>query len=328
MQDQCEIDFNIYKELSDSHAEVRGVIQLDVDSFIKQKWVPEFIDDIWLDHFKQNLPNLVPSKQTYIGLNKVVVLVGASPAIKKQVEQYKSLDENFIIVSSNGAYKFLVENGIIPKYVFVVEGRTHVEKDFEIFTEGTTLVAAPYVSPKIIKNWKGPIEFYLLGGSTKYASEIKKYFREDQLDVGGGNVISTAMLWAYKYLMCRHFIFTGVSLCYYEDYYWDKRDTSHVCSKEVFEDKVIKCVDMYGKIANITPSLCMYKTWLEAQTKFAPDATFTNSTEDGVFGVYPQPIGRDGDDIQFQLKFIPWINIVPLSMAIEAYKKHFKEKMI
>jgi hypothetical protein len=324
MQDQCEIDFNIYRELIGKE-QVNGVLNIDLDPFIKQKWVPEFLDQIWLDHLKDNLHLVKKAAVTDISKNKAIILVGASPAIKRQVSELKKLNENFCLISSNGAYKFLVENGITPNYVMLVEGRDHVISDFDVQSEGTILVATPYVSPSILRNWKGEIQFCVLGGTTKYAEEIKKYFREDDLDVGGGNVIGTAMLWAYKYLSARHFIFVGTSLCYYDDYYWDGRDTSHVCDSEIFEKQPIKCVDMYGKLANITPSLCLYKTWLEAQTKYAPDAFFTNSTEDGVLGVYPKPVGRDGDFVQMEIHYIPWMNIVPLRIAINAYNLKFKE---
>lgn len=85
---------------------------------------------------------------------------------------------------------------------------------------------------------------------------------------------------------------------------------------------------MYGQMVTVTPPLVMYKTWLETYIKYAlkeGGGSFVNSTEDGVLGVLPEPIKTD-EGWEFEPRYIPWINITPLYMAIEANKLRMEDK--
>lgn len=296
-----------------------------LQEFVSKSWIGEEMDNLWMENYRKNQPiKVFPC--TGEGAGKVVILVGASPAIRKNWTALKKCDDRFIIVACNGTAKFLVENGVKVNYVFAVEARDHIAPDLDFESRNTVLVASPFCSPKALNTWRGERYHYLLGGGAEYQKALHRDFGKERIDIGGGNVISTAFLWAYKYLKSRDFIFTGMSLCYYDEYYHDGRSTKHV-DKDINRWRGwYQALDMHGKLVNTTPALTMYKTWLETFLK--PEytqANITNSTEDGILGVYPDPVEIDGQ-LLFKTKYVPWMNIIPLRAAILGYIMLMDEK--
>ena len=323
MNGNVDLNFDYMDDLN--LPKVEGVAQLPLDKFVRRKWINEEQETRWIENYKQNRGKIKPAVRTNDAANMACILVGSSPAIRNQVDILKNLNHNFILVSSNGAYQFLLENGIIPDYVVLIEARNHVVDDLKGASNGTKLVVSPFADPEILRLWKGGYENYMVGGGDRINNEILKDFEgKTDIDIGGGNVLNASLLWAYKYLMCRNFIMVGVSLCYYDDYYIDGRSTEHVMKNFEQTKGFHKAVDMYGEVVNTTSALLMYKTWLETYSKIM-NIDLVNSTEDGILGVYPEPVSRDEDGLKFRLKYIPWINIAPLDNAIKAFTEKFNE---
>ena len=308
-----------FEYLDDLIPEFEGLEKTSLDKLVRQKWVDEKQEQGWIENYKKIKHRLKPAKIRDDGINKACIIIGSSPAIEKQVDTLKNLGDNFILISSNGAYRYLCRNGIVPDYVFIMESREHVINDLTQPLNGTKLVASPFINAKILDNWGKNYENYLVGGGPKFTPMIEKDF---EVDIAGGNVVNTSLLWAYKYLRCRNFIFIGCSLCYYDDYYIDKKSTDNVLGDFEKQKGFYNAADMHGEVVNTTLPLLMYKVWLETYSSIM-NIDMINSTEDGILGVYPKPIGRDKDGIKFQVHYLPWINIAPLEMAIRAFTKKF-----
>jgi len=327
MQDKgTELNFDCLADLTPGELPA-GIERISLDDFVGGSWVNKELDDLWLKNYTENKSNIKWFPRTYQGLKKACIMVGASPAFLKQIDLLREMskEDMFIIVACNSVFKRLVEEGVEVDYVFLVEGRDHVVSDIlEVENSETTLIASPFAPPEIVQKWDGPLFFYSVAGGQEYGKALIEDLRGlHDIDVGGGNVISTSFLWAFKYLSCRDFIFIGMSLCYYDDYYFDGRTTEHVGN--IIDQEVYKALDMYGKPARTTPAMTMYKTWLEVYTKYFENCRFINATEDGILGVYPEVIGMDGDMAQIETKFIPWWSILPLGVAAKAYREKYKE---
>lgn len=323
-----KLDFDLLKHLGVEDMEGLGRIPLD-DFVGGPSWISKEQDKLWYNNYLTNYPRIEPVKTSYDGAGRVAVLVGASPAINRQVETFVEISQNkrFFFIVCNGAYKFFLRHGIEPDYVFMIEARPHVVPDINVICEKTRLIHSPYVDPRVLLLWpKDKRECYFVGGGKKYGKILEKHWQSrHDIDIGGGNVVSTSLCWAYKYLNCRDFIFTGMSLCYYDDYYYhDGRDTEHVMKNMEEYKHVYQAMDMHGKIVDTTPPLTMYKAWLETYLRYAQDSKFTNSTEDGILGVYPIPVELTEKKLRYQVGYVPWINIVPLKVAFEGYKNYFK----
>lgn len=322
MQAACDVNFDYLKELQ---GEINGLFRIPLDEFVSTSWVADAQRDMWLDTLIANRDKIKVFPRSNTGAGKAVIMVGSSPAIKKNFHQLKDLGKDFIIVACNGIAKFLVENGIRPDYIFCVESRDHILPDFDFDTSGLTLIASPFVSPRVYDLFKGEVFTYLIGGGEKVNAELQWSFQEP-IEVSGGNVMNTGFLWAYKFLSARYFIFTGMSLCFYDDYYFDGRSTEHVGQNVEGCRDAYKAVDIYGDAVSTTPVLTMYKVWLECYMKYAPKGSvFINATENGILGVYPEVVSYQDDEYRYNVRYLPWINIVPLAAAIRGFRE-WKEK--
>ena len=322
-EESIEMQFDY---LSDLTNKVDGLDHINLQKFVKDGWVGEELENKFIANYEINKNKAELSDALEPQPSKTCILIGASPAVNKQIETLKTIDENFILVSSNKVYQLLVESGIQPDFVFAVEARPHIKTHLLCGSKGKTkLIVSPFVYPEVIDDWDGEKYFYPVGGGKRF----NKIIEEDFVcrDVSGGNVINTSMVWAYKYLACRDFIIIGTSLCYYDDYYYDSAPVDTIGTDLKKWDKYFAC-DIYGKAVKTTPVLTMYKTWFECYSKYA-NCNFINATEDGILGVYLDPINYDKEsgDMSFRVKYIPWINIVPLDVAIKGYKLKFKEKL-
>ena len=324
---EVEMDFDYHKKVIKNLAP-EGLQRIDPNDLISgEQWVSDELDDIWFENYQKNRPRIKPTINEN-WKDKTFIIVGSSPAIKRNTHFLSEVDDNFIIISSNAAAKYLVEMGIKVDFVFAIEGQHHIAKDFDFDTSGLTLVSSPNVSHEAMAKWKGDNYTYFLGGGRKYNEALlKDWAGKIDIDIGGGNVVSTAYLWAYKYLSARHIIVTGVSLCYYDDkpYYYDDREKPR--DPLDYWKKWLKAIDMYGQLVTSTPPLLMYKTWLETYIQYAiaeGGGSFINATEDGILGVLPEPIKTD-EGYTFEPRFVPWINITPLYIAIEGHKLRMED---
>lgn len=319
------IKFDYIKDICEN--QVDGLDILDLNDFVGSSWINESIDNLWFENYAKNKPRMDRFPKSKIGQQRACILVGSSPSILNQVDQLKRAweDDRFLIITCNASLRFLLENHIIPDFVFSIEARDHIQTDFECDTKGLTMIAGPFLNPNVVEKWKGELYFYIFGGGEKYAEQLKNDWGED-IDISGGNVLSTAMCWAYRYLTCRDFIFIGMSLSFKDNYYFDSRSTENVSLDLNDYKKWLQAVDMNGNLVYTTPALCMYKTWIEGFTRKL-GCNITNATEDGILAVYPEPVKQiDAENFQFKVRYIPWINIVPLKVAIDGYKAKFERR--
>ena len=327
-----DIDFDWHKEiLGDDTPECLDRINPnDLVKGDKKKggsWISEEADNRWYDNYEKNKKFLRPMDITDQH-NKTYILVGSSPAVKRNVHFLKDLDDRFEVIACNATAKMLQDKGINFKYVMTIEGGHHISKDFDFDSSDKVLIASPFACPDAYTKWRGEAYTYFLSGGKKYKEAFEKdWAGKVDIDIGGGNVISSAYLWAYKYLRARHFVVIGMSLCYYDgkEYYFDGREKPNDPLDQW--RTWLKAMDIYGNIVTSTPPLLMYKQWLETYTKYAAEygGSFINSTEDGILGVLPKPIEVDGLKVRLKPVYIPWLSIVPLYHSIQAHKTRMED---
>jgi hypothetical protein len=283
------------------------------------------LDELWARNYTANRDKIQKFPQMNWGRNKVAVLVGASPSLKKNYKVLHELNENYIVITTPTTLKFLLDEGIQPDVVFACEGRDHWLNDIVCDTRNLMLIGSPFLPPEVLEMWQGCCYHYILRGGEKYDKMIQEDY-PDLWDVGGGNSLSTAFLWSFKYLMCRRFVFVGTSFCHYAgNYYYDDRPQP---VEKLDRWNFLKAMDIHGNIVNTTPTLLSYKVWLEAAMRSAFNkyqAEFVNCTEDGILGVWPE-VEEERDGVYYGRKrYIPWMSVAPFEMTINAYTEMFKE---
>lgn len=305
--------------------------ELDLPHFSPEdflgKGIGDSLDELWVKNYLENKSRIIRFPVTRFGHGKVAILIGASPAVKNQLGILRELDDNYVLICTPTTLKLLLDHEVYPDFVFAVEGRHHWISDLECDTRDLTLIASPFLFPGALRKWQGPVYFNILRGGKKYNELITADW--EVTETGGGNSVSTSMIWALKYLGCRRFVFIGMSFCYYgngNNYYYDGRPQQ---VENLKRWEFWKAMDIYGKNVYTTPTFMMYKMWLESAMKAAVENTqveFVNCTEDGILGVWPEMVKKEDGVIYARRRYLPWLNILSLRTTIEAYNRMFEEE--
>ena len=226
---------------------------------------------------------------------KTAYLVGAGPSLKNNVND---IPKDGKIITNVHAVKFLIENGIKPDYVGVIDAYDRQAKWCDIGNEskGISLLMDINCSPEIFKTWKGPIIFFrTIGkGDTGLAKDLWDLSDMDHLIRSGGNVM-TAMLYAARIMGMKKFVFIGhdyanVGFDFGVDYANGQRDTGKTSrgpKKDKFMDSMWG-VDIQGLGVITLMRMWIYKFWTESFATGQKDCEFLNCTEGGILGSYPQ----------------------------------------
>jgi len=246
--------------------------------------------------------------------DKTAVIIGSSPAVGKQVEELKELqhDPDFVLCSLSSNLKWLLNNGITPKYCIIVDADVSTGEDLGAIdmelTKNITLIAVTVCYPGTLHMWKGPLYFLALVTDEKRVKKIhKKMYKNVN---GNGQEFPTLMgqfnimtAFAYAVLGCQIIIFVGNELSYQtkgSTYYVGRTD-------ERDEDRKGVQGDIYGNLVETNHNLMALKISLERFLGILAGAGwFFNCTEAGIFGVSKHYEGNR----------LPWIHQLKLSSGI------------
>jgi len=275
--------------------------------------------DVWLENFKQNRELFKRTGWATIALQgkeqgKTAVIMGASPAIRNQIETLKYLqhDPEFVLCAISSNLEFILENGIKPKYCMTVDGDKSQGEFFDRMdmskTKDITLIANCYAYPPMLKKWQGPLYFLALAsGDVKFEKKLRKSFGPaNGLGAGFPSIVcqfNVMSAFAFLCLECPVLMFVGHELSFEADeskYYVDREDPRD-------KEQRFPHGDIYGKKVHTTFTLLGVKYSLEGFLETVRDAGwFFNCTEAGIFGItkrYPD-------------RHVPWIKQLTLKNGI------------
>ena len=224
---------------------------------------------------------------------KSVIMIGASPALAKQVDTLKEIqeDSDFVLFGISCNLKFLLDNGIKPKYVITVDAH-HSQGDFwggvdMAETKDITLIANVFAYPPMLAEWQGPIKWLALASADKkMQNKVHKWYRP----INGIEVEFPALMGQYNIGMafcvlalgCTIIIFVGNELSYENEtitYYVDRKD-------EKDDVKRMPAPDINGNVVYTSYMLSTLKIASEAFIDAIKHAAWWfNCTEAGIFGV-------------------------------------------
>ena len=277
----------------------------------------EFYLKRWSENIRINIKNRLWKKYGSIkkdciglGKNKALVAVGAGQSFNKNKHILKELsdfdgvkswpDRDFIIVASNHQFKPLLEMGIIPDFIIVVDASDvmmdQLNKDIPSSGQNSILFASLHCHPKVLQEWTNQgreVRFFLT--TTPGLSEVfKKETGKNPIHhmiLTGGNVLNTLWTLGLRFLHTRTFMCVGNDLSYplkddVEDqrstYYADGDYSSNLANKK---DEAKKGKEWLGftltpsmiytgqhdrdryniqlDLVGTSPNLWVYKTWIE-----------------------------------------------------------------
>jgi len=264
------------------------------------------------------------------GANKAIIGIGAGPSFNTNKHVLKELykfnlmfevdKQPFIFVAANKMFKPLLELGIHPHFVLVVDAGDALYPqlcdNIPSNAADTFLITGLHTSPRILKKWDrngGHILFYMIGDD-----EDKKQFKDttgrDPEPVyveQGGNVLNTLWLLALQVFGSTVYMTVGNDLSYKPskdkkdrelNFYADgdykvnianKRDEAKEALNwmgfKLSESALIPGKLLYDlDIVALSRQLWIYKTWMEVQAAIWSEHisyTFYNASESGCLGV-------------------------------------------
>ena len=168
-----------------------------------------------------------------LGRNKAVIGIGAGQSFHKNKNVLKSYvvpdgikpwhNREFITIASNHQFKPLLDMGIVPDFVLLVDASDVVmdqlNKDIPKEALNTQLITGVHAHPKVIKEWdkqgRGIVFFstpssVIEGASKKY---LKRGYKENTIELGG-NVLNGSFMIGVAALQSTIFMAVGNDLSF------------------------------------------------------------------------------------------------------------------
>lgn len=275
----------------------------------EQKGIPE----VWQTNARKNIEYFDAHPEKVIGSihkmpkyeGKAVVVVGRGKSLDKAIDMFKDADDRFIIVATNSSLRILLDHGIVPQYMILIDGENTGNwslSDLPKEAEQVTALFAVGAHHESVAKWPGKIMVVPYG--IKHG-ELQKEIRRrwGKSIAAGGNAFNGAVAIFLMNTLVRIYAFVGNNLSFKEGetFYYDKETER--------DDKAYWVMhDIYGEECYTDIPMYEYKVWLEqACSQFFPDCYFVNCSE-GILGV-------DTDNT-----ILPVFDHMPLDMAIGRIK--------
>lgn len=234
------------------------------------------------NNFKNNIlqgDECVDSLQD-IFFEKDLYIIAAGPSLDKNFMELKEVKErnpNAIVLATGTVFKKLIENGIQPDYIIIIDANPEVLNQIENFETGEIpLLYLSTVYHKVPRIYSGKKYIIFQEGYQKAEEYAKK--KSYHLYQTGGSVSTTALELGIQF-RCRRIIFLGLDLAYSNN--MDHASgTSSV--NQIKSANLRKVTDINGNRVYTVKSLDIYRRWIERRIQGLKHIDFIDATEGGV----------------------------------------------
>lgn len=242
----------------------------------------------WFEATVSNLKHInqciYVNKYKDIYKDKPAVIVSAGPSLDKNIKDLRGISKNFIIISGGRTLRPLLENGIIPDYLCIIDNSQESLDLLEGLVQNVNipLICSELVPTEMFEQYKGTKILHTNSELIRtYANE-----RIPNMSVGG-SVAHAATMFAL-YSGCNPIIFIGQDLAYTDDKvhadnskFIQEKYESLEKFDNVIDDNDIYINDIYGNKVRTSLSLNNFKKTFEEIITIYKDNTFINCTEGG-----------------------------------------------
>lgn len=224
-------------------------------------------ENVWREHAKTNgeiMRAKALSNQRFFGhgIGKKLICVAASPGTDKFLDTLRQKTEFFDIACVDKAYGYLVDNGIIPQFVYVADANVSYEKYGEPWidkSDKVCIILNVCANPKWAQNWKGNV-FYVVNqdniqteklfGGISGCREIVK---------ASSNVGNSVLVHAATYLLYDEYYLIGYEMS------WGDDDTYYIGqdSDKRWYMNHIQILNNDGEMVNTSHNLMFSMRWLQ-----------------------------------------------------------------
>lgn len=257
--------------------EKRNVMTL---AHLKDLWEKNILDN--KPYIKHDIIELWNDFQVIDG-----TLVSAGPSLKNSLDEIRK--GNMEICAVDMAAKYLIENGIEPRYIVCSEAKPEASKILN-FDCVIPLICDVVTNPEIIKNWKGEKYFYVAMNNCIDLDNNNQLFSERHTKLSGietklvlgGNVGSAGLSFLLSVRNCRKVYLYGHDFGWHKDeeFYCggiqnelaQKRIQSEKQSGTLYEKK-----DINGNTIYTNMSLLTFLNWYREAKQRYPEAIVNRS---------------------------------------------------
>ncbi|EQB87113.1 hypothetical protein J2Z44_001617 [Clostridium punense] len=252
------------KVLQEEYNDIKGIIK---DFQISKLAISKY-SSLMEENYQENMK--VPCRKIdgFIQENtlekKPIILVAAGPSLELVVEELKQLYGKIRIFAVGRALKFLMENGIKPDMICIIDpiDKIYFEqlKGFE--TLDVPLCFLSTANNLAVKNYKGP----------KYI-----FFNEEKMGtikIDTGKSVATAVLDIAIKIGANPIIFVGQDLAYFNNKTHSGEAENH---QNNIKYKTILGIN--GEMLSTTEGMLSFKRWIERKIQQNPDTTFINCSK-------------------------------------------------
>lgn len=237
---------------------------------------------------------------------KALIFIGMGQSLNDQVKYLKKLSDRYILISTNSSCEYLLNNGITPHYVILLDGRPGTwTMDLGDKAKDITAIFGPCAEPEAIKAWSGKIMIVPLGVKD-YSLNRKIRRRWGKPLPAGGNAINSAFSIFSILTDAKIMLFVGNDLSFKDTYYGDGRKCNNDDSIYFFSK------DIHGEMVRTLIPLYEYKVWLETVMAQTINEYFYINCSGGILGV-----DVDGELMSFCKQ-------MPLKKAIKEVNEAFE----
>lgn len=213
--------------------------------------------------------------------DKAVVVVGASPILKRDVKKLLGCNkEDFCVAVVNSALKMVLKAGVKPDYVIAIDSdEEDISQHLDVDSKDLSLITCNILNPNVLDAWKGPIWYFPYFAVSK---KLKKKLRNrlgKAVPVGGNALTSMASI-STSVFGARIVVLVGSECCYTKDYYPSKDiPRNNLPTLEFYVN------DINGNRRVTTTPLHTYKLWMERfATHVHPLGVKVIDTSEGIMG--------------------------------------------
>ncbi|WP_408955669.1 motility associated factor glycosyltransferase family protein [Natroniella sp. ANB-PHB2] len=249
---------------------------------------------LWHENRLKNLNlfinNIGIDKLIDVAQDKPAIVVAAGPSLNKNIGYLKKVQGRALIICVDAALKSLLDKGIIPDVVVVLDGKKSIFKFFEGVNydklKDSILAAPAQIQPKIFNDWSGYIVLTCL--EDHIVKWLERYTGYKGRIVIGGSVSHVGFEFALS-IGADPIIFVGQDLSFSEDATHvtgaannkDKKQHEKKTKKKLFRIK-----DINGDLVWTRNDFYTYLKWYNYNIKKINESNhkrkFIDATEGGV----------------------------------------------
>lgn len=174
----------------------------------------------WLANIAKNIQRDVPNAKACEYNPRTMVMVCGGPTAAQHLEEIraKALDPEYDVFCSNKTGEWLLQNGIIPQYHFIIDSRKSKVKDVAFTHPDITYLLSLNCDPGVFEALKDRkvLKFFCpsnIGGEELDRKEVDKYITEPMLMVCGGTMAGVRAITLAEGLGYRALEFYGFDAC-------------------------------------------------------------------------------------------------------------------